>query len=161
MRDAVEGDLPAIVQIYNHAIATRISTAQLEPVSVAQRLPWFHEHARDRHPLWIVELDGTIAGWFSFHSFIPRCAYRATAEISVYVHEEFRSRGVGWTLLSAALDRSPALGFTALLGLIFAGNTASLELFERAGFTRWGLLPGVAEIEGFKRDVVILGRHVG
>ena len=41
IRDALEADLPAIVEIYNEAIRGRISTAQLEPVSVEQRQPWF------------------------------------------------------------------------------------------------------------------------
>ena len=32
LRDATEADLPAIVEIHSAAIASRISTAQLEPV---------------------------------------------------------------------------------------------------------------------------------
>lgn len=38
-RDATEHDLPAIVEIYNAAVATRMATAQLEPVTVEERLP--------------------------------------------------------------------------------------------------------------------------
>jgi phosphinothricin acetyltransferase len=51
IRDATEGDLPAIIEIYNAATATRISTARLEPVSVEERLPWFREHSQDSFPL--------------------------------------------------------------------------------------------------------------
>jgi phosphinothricin acetyltransferase len=62
IRDAVEGDLPAIVEIYNAATATRISTALLEPVSVEERLPWFRRHSPDRFPLWVSGFDTQIAG---------------------------------------------------------------------------------------------------
>lgn len=160
IRDAVERDLAAIVDIHNAAIRGRISTAQLEEVSVAQRLPWFREHSADIHPLWIAEKEGRVAGWLSFQPFKKRSAYRGTAEISVYVHEQFRRAGVGRALLEEAITRAASLKLSTLLGCIFAHNEASLRLFERAGFARWGLLPGVANVDGIARDVVIMGRNV-
>jgi phosphinothricin acetyltransferase len=160
IRDAAEADLPAIVAIYNEAIRGRISTAQLEEVSVEQRLPWFREHSARSHPLWVAEIDGQIAGWFSFHSFIKRAAYRRTAEISVYVGEKFRGRGVGKALLEKAIADSPGLEISALIGCIFAHNEPSLRLFERLGFERWGFLPRVAVVDGIDRGVVVMGRHV-
>jgi phosphinothricin acetyltransferase len=161
IRDATEADLPAIIEIYNAAIRGRISTAQLEEVSVEQRLPWFREHSAEIHPLWVVEIDQQVAGWFSFHSYVERAAYRATAEISVYVSEKFRRRGVGKALLEKAIGHSPKLGLTALIGCIYAHNEPSLRLFESAGFQRWGLLPRVTRVEGVEYDVVIVGRHLG
>jgi L-amino acid N-acyltransferase YncA len=160
IRDAVEADLPAIVEIYNEGIRGRISTAQLEEVSVEQRRLWFLGHSADRHPLWAAEIDGRIAGWFSFHSYITRAGYRPTAEISVYVSNEFRRRGVGTGLLEKAIAHSPGLGLTALIGNIFAHNEASLRLFERSGFERWGFLPRVTLVDGAERDVIVMGRHV-
>jgi L-amino acid N-acyltransferase YncA len=161
LRDASEADLPAIVAIYNEAIPTRRATAQLDLVTPEERLPWFREHSPEHHPIWVLELDGTIAGWLSFSRFITRCAYDGTAEISVYVAENFQRRGVGRELLAAAVARAPALGLTALLGLIFGHNEASLQLFSRFGFERWGTLPRVARLDGVERDVVIVGRHLG
>jgi phosphinothricin acetyltransferase len=160
IRDAVEADLPAIVQIYNEAIRGRISTAQLEEVSVEQRLPWFHEHSATTHPLWVAEIDGQIAGWFSFHSYVERAAYRASAEISVYVRGQFRRRGVGKALLEKAVADSPNLQISALIGCIHAHNESSVRLFQRSGFERWGFLPRVTRVDGVDRDVVIMGRHV-
>ena len=92
IRDAIEADLPAIVEIYNATVPTRMVTAELEPVSVESRLPWFHEHRQDKYPLWVATVDDDkIAGWLSFKEFIPRSAYRGTSEVSVYVGEEFSS----------------------------------------------------------------------
>ncbi len=160
VRDAVEADLPAIVEIHNAAIASRISTAQLEPVTVEGRRGWFREHLPDRYPIWVAEVDGGVAGWLTFREFLPRCAYRGTVELTVYVGEKFRRCGVGRKLLQTAIARGPVLGMQSLVGLIFAQNEASLALFRSAGFERWGLLPKIARIENEARDLTILGRHL-
>jgi phosphinothricin acetyltransferase len=160
IRDALEADLPAIVEIYNTAIRGRISTAQLHPVTVEERRPWFREHSSEAHPLWVAAIDEELAGWLSFHPFITRCAYRGTAEISVYVGEKFRRLGVGRALVEKAIAHAPGLGLTALVGCIFGHNEPSLRLFERLGFERWGFLPRIARVDEVERDLVMVGRHI-
>jgi len=159
IRDAVEADLPEIIQIYNATVPTRMVTAELEPTTVEARLPWFREHSPEQYPFWVAESDGRVIGWLDFKRFLPRCAYRGTAETSVYVDENFRGHGVGQRLLQHAITRAPSLGITALVGLIFGHNEPSLKLFERLGFERWAFLPGVAELDGVQRDLVMLGQH--
>ena len=160
IRDAIEADLPAVIEIYNATVSTRIVTAELEPTTVEARLPWFREHSPDEHPFWVVESDGRIIGWLDFKKFLPRCAYRGTAEISVYVDQEFRRRGVARRLLEEAIARARSLGISAMVGLIFAHNEPSLKLFERLGFERWGLLPRIARLDDVQRDLIIVGRHI-
>src|SRR5581483_9902891 len=88
-RDATLDDLPEIVSIYNSTIASREVTADLTPVTVDSRLPWFHAHGPSMRPLWVVEsevpLGGgkRIAAWLSFSDFYGRPAYARTAEISI------------------------------------------------------------------------------
>src|SRR5213080_683146 len=159
IRDAGDADLPAIIDIYNAAIATRLATAQLDPVTLEERRDWLKEHSPDRHPFWVLETDGRIAGWLSLKPFAPRCAYRGTAEISVYVDEKFRRRGVARRLLEEAIARSPSLEINAIVGLIFGHNEPSLKLFEQLGFQRWGHLPGVAQLEAVERDLIVMGQH--
>jgi L-amino acid N-acyltransferase YncA len=160
VRDALEADLPAIVEIYNAATATRSSTALLGPVSVEERLPWFHRHSPNEFPLWVVEVDGQITGWLSFHEFIRRPAYKGAAEISIYVHEKFRRRGIGRALLTKAITEAPRLNARTLVGYVLGHNKASLALFQQAGFERWGRLPRIARFETAERDLVIVGKHV-
>ena len=159
IRDALESDLPIIIDIYNATVPTRMVTAELEPTTVEARLPWFQEHSSGQHPFWVVESDGRVIGWLDFKKFLPRCAYRGTAEISVYVDDRFRRQGVARRLLEEAIARAPSLGITALVGLIFAHNEPSLKLFERLGFDRWGLLPRIARLDGVERDLIVMGRH--
>ncbi len=158
-RIARREDLPQIVSIYNATIPSRMVTADIEPVSVPSRLRWFEEHSADVRPLWVVEADGQIAGWLSFSSFYGRPAYAKTAELSVYVHADFRKRGIAAYLLTQAFAQAPGLGIDNLLGFIFGHNLASLALFEKFGFARWGELPKVAVLDGVERDVVIVGRR--
>jgi phosphinothricin acetyltransferase len=73
---------------------------------------------------------------------------------------ESRRQGVAAALLERAVEASPSLGLSALLGFIFAHNAPSIVLFERFGFLRWGHLPKVAELDGVKRDLLIFGRYV-
>ena len=161
IRDADEADLPAIVAIFNAAIATRMSVAMLSPVTVQERLPWFRRHSPDRYPLWVIEDAGQIAGWLSIHRFIQRSAYDGSAEVSVYIDEAWQRRGLATQLLKQAVDRGPGLGFHTFLGYIFGHNEPSLRLFARMGFERWGFLPGVGRLEDRKADLVIVGRHLG
>lgn len=159
-RIARREDLPQIVAIYNATIPSRMVTADLEPVTVDSRSAWFDEHTPDFRPLWVVEQQGRIAAWLSFSSFYGRPAYRKTAELSVYVDADLRQRGLGSYLLAQALQQAPSLKVDTLLGFIFGHNLASLALFEAFGFSRWGVLPGVAELDGIERDLVIVGRRV-
>jgi L-amino acid N-acyltransferase YncA len=160
VRDARAEDLPAIVAIYNETIPTRQATADLEEVSVESRQTWFERHGPGHHPLWVAEADGAVAAWLSFETWHERPAYARSAEVSVYVRSDQRRRGLGRLLLTRAIDRAPELGLRTLLGVVFAHNAGSVRLFEAFGFERWGLLPGIAELDGVERDVVILGRRV-
>jgi phosphinothricin acetyltransferase len=136
IRDATEEDLPAIVAIYNAAIPGRMATADTQPVSLESRLPWFREHDPGRRPLWVAVDDSSLVGWLSFQSFYGRPAYHATAEVSVYVSQSHRRRGIGGTLLGQAITESPRLELKTLLGFIFGHNEPSLRLFHRFGFER-------------------------
>jgi L-amino acid N-acyltransferase YncA len=160
IRDAAEVDLPAIIEIYNAATATRLSTARFGRVTVEERLPWFRAHSPDEFPLWVAEVDGLIAGWLSFHEFIRRPAYRGAVEISIYVNEQLRRRGIGRALLAKAIAHAPRLHARTLIGYVLGHNEASLALFEQAGFERWGCLPRIAKFETAERDLMIVGRHV-
>ena len=160
IRHATETDLPAIVAIYNTAIPSRMATADLEPVSVESRLAWFKGRSPSQRPLWVVEVDGVIAGWLSFQSFYGRPAYSKTAEISIYIAPSFHRCGLGRQLLEQAISESPNLGLKSLVCFIFAHNQPSLKLFETFGFQRWGHLPKIAELDSVERDLVIMGLRI-
>ena len=156
-RDATLDDLPAIVAIYNSTIASRQVTADLDPVSVESRVAWFHAHKAHTRPLWVVEEGGAVIAWLSFSDFYGRPAYARTVEVSIYLDERARGKGLGKKLLREALEKSPSLGVDTVLGFVFGHNQASVKLFAGFGFEAWGTLPRVAVLDGVERDLVILG----
>jgi len=159
-RLANQQDLPAIVAIYNSTVASREVTADTEPVSVESRQAWFDHHNPERRPLWVAEQDGAILGWLSYSDFYGRPAYAGTAELSIYLHEDARGKGLGRYLLGQAIDHAPAIGVHTLLGFVFGHNQPSLKLFDAFGFERWANMPRVATLDGIERDLVILGKRV-
>ena len=162
IRFAQPADLPDIVAIYNAAIPGRMATADTLPVTVEQREPWFRDFSPTTRPLWLCcnARTGAIEGWLSVRSFYGRPAYHATVELGVYVAPHAQRRGVARTLLAHALAHAPALRVRTLLAFVFGHNAPSIALFERAGFSAWGRLPRVAELDGVERDLVILGLRV-
>ena len=169
-RLATQADLSSIVAIYNSTIASREVTADTEPVSIESRQAWFDQHNASTRPIWIVEaaqtaidtsIVPTILGWMSFSDFHSRPAYAGTAEISIYIHEDARGKGIGRYLIEQAIAYTPSVGIHSLVGLIFGHNAPSLQLFSTFGFERWANLPRVAVLDGVERDLIILGKRVG
>lgn len=161
LQTAIAADLPAIVEIYNATIPSRMVTADLTPVSVESRQPWFTAHQSPTRPLWVLRDDaGLVRAWLSFDTFYPRAAYDGTAMIAIYVAPTHRRHGLGRRLLQEAVARAPGLGLHTLLGYIFGHNEPSLRLFAAHGFERWAHLPRVAVLDGVERDLIIVGRRV-
>ena len=156
-------DLPRIVDIYNSTIASREVTADTEPVSVASRQQWFDEHNPDKRPLWVIlddSGDANVLGWMSYSNFYGRPAYSGTAELSIYIAQEWRGKGIGRYCLEQAIAFAPGIAVHTLLGFIFGHNAPSLALFKKFGFDTWANLPRVATLDGVERDLVILGKRV-
>ena len=166
-RLARRDDLPVIVDIYNSTIASREVTADTEPVSVASREAWFNEHTPERRPLWVIHDANDVSdhpaviGWMSYSNFYGRPAYSGTAELSIYIDEDWRGRGLGKYCLEQAIAFAPEIKVHTLLGFIFGHNVPSLALFRKFGFDTWANFPRVANLDGVERDLIILGKRVG
>lgn len=159
-RDAERSDLARIVEIYNSTIASRMVTADTEPVSVQSREKWFYEHSSTHRPLWVMQLQGEIVGWVSFQSFYGRPAYNGTVEISIYLDPNQRGKGLGKKALAYSISKAPALGVDTLVGFIFAHNEPSLKLFSYFGFQQWAHMPNIAVMDGKEYSLKILGKRI-
>jgi phosphinothricin acetyltransferase len=170
IRDATEADLPAIVAIYNAAIPSRNSTADLEPVTVESRRQWFLNHNSQTRPLWVLTVEAfdqpsaaqpQVAAWIGLSSFYGgRPAYNATAEISIYIAPDHQGKGYGSVLVNHVLGQAKRLGIMTFLAIYFDHNEGSRRLFQRFGFQPVGYLPDIAELDGIKRGVVIAMRKM-
>lgn len=155
---ATQDDLASIVAIYNEAIPTHLSTADLKPVSVASKQAWFNSYNPKRRPLWVLYADGRIVGWIGLEEFYGRPAYLHTAEVSIYIANGFHRQGLGQAALSHVIGELPRLGIDTLVGFVFSHNAASQGLFRKNRFECWGHLPDVASMDGKRCSLDILGR---
>jgi len=149
-------DLEAITQIYNDYILDRSATADMQPVSTKEREPWFNAHGSSR-PIFIYKENDEILGYCSLSDFNPKIAYKISIEISIYVAKKALGMGIGKQLLSHAIDEVRRLNLKNIIALIFSENKASIGLFLKFGFEKWGELPGVCLMDNEYKDVVILG----
>lgn len=159
IRHARQEDLPAIAAILNTATERR-QNARLVPVT--HSAGWLDAHSPEAYPLWVASGGkGEIAGWCSLSPWRSgRGALAATAEISVYIAPERQRQGIGTALIRHAVQHAPEAGIDRLLAIGLETNAASLELFTREGFERWGTLPGVALFGSDRVGQWILGRSL-
>ena len=144
---AKEEHLIYLNEIYNQAVITG-STAHINPVSLEQHKSWFKEHDEEsEHPAFIYLHENIIAGYAYYSPYRKgREALYHTAEVSYYVYEPCKRKGIGNALLRHLVKTAPTLSFKILFAIILENNLASLKLIEKNGFEKWGFMPDVAII---------------
>lgn len=157
IRPATPADVSAITDIYNDAILHTTATFDLEEKTEAGRLQWLQERG-ERHPVLVAEVEGSVIGWAALSRWNQKPAYDTTAEVSLYVHREFRQQGVGRRLLEVLVAEGERLGFHVLVALITHGNEHSIRLHERLGFSLSGTLREIGHKFGSFQDVHVLQR---
>lgn len=159
LRPASESDLPSITEIYNQAVLRATGTFDTEPKTLEAQRDWFAKHGAS-HPVIVAEETGTIVGWASVSPYSDRCAYARTAEVSVYIDEKARGRGLGGELLEGILSAGKKAGLLQILARVTEGNEASLRLHTKRGFFEAGRLRQVGEKFGKVLDVHILQKSL-
>jgi L-amino acid N-acyltransferase YncA len=144
--------LESITDIYNEAILSSIATFDTEPKSIEEQRLWFNEH-NNKYPILVAEEDDTIVGWASLSRWSGRCAYADTAEISIYIKESFRGKGIGSILLKKILDEGKNAGLHTVLARIAEGSDISIGLHKKAGFEYIGVMKEVGKKFGKMLDV--------
>ena len=134
IRDAVETDLPGIMDIYNDAVANTTAIWNEAPVDLANRKAWFSARRERGFPVLVALRGKQVIGYASYGDWRAFDGYRHTVEHSVYVHKDARGTGTGKRLLKALIDRASFNGVHVMIAGIEAENTASIKLHEALGF---------------------------
>jgi len=162
IRFVEESDWKSVIAIYNEAIALGNATAHTTPVSVESRAEWFRDHTEEKYPIYVVESEGELAGWCSISPYRPdRKALRFTAEISYYVSQNHRRKGIASRLINHAIGDCSHLGIKTLFGILLDTNEASIFLLKKLGFEEWGHLPDVADFDGCECGHLYYGKRIG
>ncbi len=155
IRAATAADLPAINAIYNRAVEVSTASFDLSPFSTDRRRDWFEAHG-SRYPVLVADEKGVVAGYADLHPFIRKEGCAHVAEVSVYVREDCRGRGVGKALLKHLVAEGRSVGLTNLLAFCADGNEVSVRLHESLGFRRVGELEDIGHKFGGSIGVTLL-----
>lgn len=144
----------AVRSIYLEGIATGNATFETDAPSWEA---WDASHLRTCR---LIALDNdTILGWAALTPVSGRCVYAGVAEVSIYIAEAARGKGVGKTLLHELIAHSERDGLWTLQAGIFSENTASLNLFRSHGFRDIGYRERIGKMKGIWRDTALLERR--
>jgi L-amino acid N-acyltransferase YncA len=154
IRPLLEEDWPTVRTIYAEGIAMGNATFETEPPEWEK---WNAGHL-PKARLAAVR-GGRVVGWAALSPVSGRCVYAGVAEVSVYVAEGMRGKGVGKVLLQALIAESEAGGMWTLQAGIFPENEASLALHQGCGFRIVGRRERIGKMGGRWRDVLLLERR--
>jgi len=147
-------DWEQVRAIYLEGIATGVATFETD-APVWEK--WDAGHLRQPR---LVARDGDrILGWAALSPVSDRCVYGGVAEVSVYIWEGGRGRGVGRALLSALVEASERNGIWTLQAGVFPENEASIRLHLRCGFREVGRRERIGKLNGAWRDTLLLERR--
>jgi phosphinothricin acetyltransferase len=155
IRSAKISDLNAITEIYNEAIQTTTATFDTEPKTEEEQKVWFDSHGT-QYPIVVEESNGAVVGWASLSKWSDRCGYSGTAEISLYVKQEFRGKGMGRKLMEAIISEGRRVGLHTIIARIAEGNDVSVHLAESFGFRHIGVMKEVGRKFGRLLDVHLM-----
>jgi phosphinothricin acetyltransferase len=147
-------DWEQVRAIYLEGIATGLATFETDAPTWEK---WDAGHLRKMR---LVAREGdAILGWAALSPVSDRCVYGGVAEVSVYVGERGRGRGVGRALLEALIGESEMIGVWTLQAGVFPENAASVKVHLRCGFREVGRRERIGRLRGRWRDTLLLERR--
>ena len=153
IRPITKDDIAACLDIYNYEVVNGVATLDLEARTLLEWQEWYEAHSDEHHPIVVGTIDGIVAGYASLSPYRTKDAFKSTVELSIYIHQEYRGRGVASKLMAHILDHAKETDtLHTVVSVITAGNAASTALHERFGFTYCGLTPQVGFKHGKYQD---------
>jgi len=153
-------DLEDVVRICNAAIARGESTyGPGDLASEGLRPLLFDVPAQFESYVWDGG-GGGIAGWVALMRHMNRDIYPTVAELTVFVSDEYRRRGIGHALVRHAFERAGALGFRALILILQPEPAYTVAWAVRLGFRNVGWLMGVLPVGERSRDILVFQRFM-
>ncbi|BAP30880.1 N-acetyltransferase [Chryseobacterium sp. StRB126] len=145
---------PAISNIYQQGIDTGIATFE---TSVPSWEIW--NETKLPHSRLIAVQANTVLGWAALSKVSSRCVYEGVAEVSVYVSEDHRGKGVGKVLMQYLIEESEANGIWTLQSGMFPENEATIALHTSFGFRMIGYRERIGKLRGVWKNSVIMERR--
>lgn len=147
-------DWAAVKKIYEEGIATGNATFQQ---SAPQWEEWDNTHLP--HSRIVAKDEDQVLGWAALTPVSGRCVYAGVAEVSVYVREGARGKGLGRQLLQRLIEESEQNKIWTLQASIFPENIESIKIHEACGFRIVGYREKIGSMNGTWRDTILMERR--
>jgi phosphinothricin acetyltransferase len=154
IRPMTAEDWPDVARIYGEGIATGFATFEK---NIPNFDDWDMVHIKTCR---LIASEGNeIMGWAALSPVSGRCVYGGVAEVSVYVGQNHRGKGIGKLLLQTLLENSEKEGFWTLQSGIFPENEGSIRIHTECGFRLIGKRERIGKLDGVWKDNLIFERR--
>jgi len=145
---------PDIAAIYQQGINTGMATFETSAPSWESWNENKLQHSR------IIAFENSEAlGWAALSKASSRCVYEGVAEVSIYIAENHRGKGVGKILMEHLIRESEDNGIWTLQSGMFPENEATIALHKLFGFRIIGYREKIGKLNGVWKDSVIMERR--
>lgn len=145
---------PEVEQILAEGIATGMATFETQTPTWKN---WDEGHLP--HCRFIATGVAGVGGWIALSPVSKRNVYAGVAEVSVYIGEKYRGKGLGTLLFQTLVVEAEKAGIWTLQSSIFRENEATIALHKKVGFREVGFREKIAQHHGTWRDTVLLERR--
>ncbi len=129
-------DAKEIIDIYTPSILNAAISFETELPSIAEMQKRI-ETILQTYPWMVCEVDGKIAAYVYASKHRDREAYQWSSECSVYVHQNFKGKGIGKEMYQLLFQILKLQGIRNVYAGITLPNEASIILHENCGFEKF------------------------
>lgn len=145
IRPAEPADVPAMLEIYDDFVRRTAVTFEYQTPSVEVFTQRLADHIAF-YPWLVWEEKGKVLGYAYAGRVFERAAYAWNAEISCYLAEAVRGRGIGRQLYAKIEEILTKQGIRKVFALVTSANQPSLAFHRAVGYREAAVLRDV----GFK-----------
>lgn len=156
IRAAEPADLPALLEIYNEAVANTTASWDYQPWTAVRHADWYAHKMERGFPLLVAAEAEEVLGYVTYGEFREKIGYATTKELSLYLRPSARGHGYGKLMLQRLIEQARFDSVHTLIASVSADNEVSLRLHASLGFVEVGRLLQVGRKFGRWLDLVQL-----
>lgn len=135
IRNVALDDAAQIAEIYNYYILQTHHTFETAALSADEMRQRIVDNGED-YPYLVAEVDGEIQGYLYATQFKLRQAYKHSVEVSIYVKQDVKQKGIGSALYEKFFALMKESNIHAMIAGIALPNDASVRFHERLGYEK-------------------------
>ena len=134
--------------IYAECVLSGVASYEVVPPDTSEIGRRFDQIVASGFSLLVACVDESVVGYAYASPFRLRPGYRYLVEDSIYLHTDWRGKGIGFALLDQLAKECTAQGFRQMVAVIGGAEPGSIALHQKAGFARCGSI----HASGYKFD---------